>query len=124
MCALSSNPDTTENLLDRRKKGASEDSGAFALDGGYAWVVLACAFWVEVIALGATYIGGVFVVEFREAFNLSPDQASWITSINSGVAFGCCKCFIFCSRLHARAISLAAFYTWHNLCLKFHGYIV
>lgn len=64
------------------------------VDQGYAWVVLACCFGVQFIVGGVAMAGGVFVVEFRDAFGVSPGEASWVTAINTGIAFGCCECLI------------------------------
>ncbi|ELU15327.1 hypothetical protein CAPTEDRAFT_209154 [Capitella teleta] len=66
-----------------------QDEPEKALDGGFAWVVLVCAFAVQFIAGGAVLIGGVFVVEFKEAFDVTPAEASWVAAINTGIAYGC-----------------------------------
>ena len=82
-------PNEVENLQITDSPVSTEED---APDGGYGWVVALCAFFIQIFSVGLIYSGGVFVVEFRESFNISPGEASWITAINTGIAYGCCKC--------------------------------
>ena len=77
----------------------TEDSADYAErplpDGGYAWVILASAFILQIISGGILLGVGVFIVEFIESFESSPATVAWIGSINAGFTFlaGICQLF-------------------------------
>ncbi|XP_066266936.1 monocarboxylate transporter 13-like [Branchiostoma lanceolatum] len=50
-------------------------------DGGWGWMVVLSTFLVHVIALGAVKSLGVFYAEFREVFNESAGNTSFISSV-------------------------------------------
>ena len=60
-------------------------------DGGYAWVVCATSFLVQVMIGGFLYTSGVFYVMFKNGIDTSDSALSLITSLNTGLTMMVCK---------------------------------
>lgn len=56
-------------------------------DGGYAWIILFCAFLLQIISGGILLGVGVFIVEFIAIYDAEPATVAWIGSINAGFTF-------------------------------------
>ena len=57
-------------------------------DSGYSWLVLAACFLNQAVAMGTTYSVGVYIVEWMESFQASPEIVSWVGAINMAAVFG------------------------------------
>lgn len=78
----------TEVVAQVNETDSESDEKDTALDGGYAWVALACVVCIQFLTTSAVQ-GGIFLMEFRDAFDLTLDQISWIVSLNCGLSLGC-----------------------------------
>ena len=54
------------------------------LDGGYAWVILVAAFFIQSIVDGICYSFGIFFLEFQDYFGEDKDTTSWAGSVLNG----------------------------------------
>lgn len=53
------------------------------IDGGYAWVIVACSFTLQVLAVGVAYTFGVLYVELLNIFNQDKSTTAWIGSFQT-----------------------------------------
>ena len=60
-------------------------------DGGYAWLVCATSFLVQVTLGGFLFTSGVFYIMFKNGIDASDNALSLITSLNTGLMMMVCK---------------------------------
>ena len=60
-------------------------------DSGFAWVVCAACFLIQVILGGFLYTPGMFYIMFKDGLDASDSALSFITSLNICVIFLVCK---------------------------------
>ena len=60
-------------------------------DGGWGWMVVFGTFLVHVMAIGSYRSLGVFDVEFREVFQESAGNTSFISSVFIASLLMCCE---------------------------------
>ncbi|XP_061163984.1 monocarboxylate transporter 11-like [Saccostrea echinata] len=58
-----------------------DDSGTWAPDGGYGWVVVGGSFLAHLVIGGFMRSGGVIFLELREKFNESAADTAWVISL-------------------------------------------
>ena len=55
------------------------------LDGGHAWCVLTCCFFLQFIAVGVTYSFGIIMIKLKEDYQSSDTTILWIGSIQGSI---------------------------------------
>ena len=60
-------------------------------DSGFAWVVCASSFLIQVMMAAFIYTPGMFYIMFKDGLDASDSALSFITSLNICVIFLVCK---------------------------------
>lgn len=82
-----------KRINDDALKCADDDDGTDAPDGGYGWVIVFGAFFVQFWVAGLVKSYGVLFVEVMETYpNSSASVASWIPAILSALCLALGKC--------------------------------
>lgn len=54
-------------------------------DGGYGWIVVLGAFFIQFFSAGIAYTFGILYIHFLDEFGESKAYTSWILSLNTGL---------------------------------------
>ena len=55
------------------------------LDGGYGWIIVICAMYLQFTAVSGITTFGLFLVEWIDYYNVTKLSVSWIVSANLGI---------------------------------------